>query len=222
MDIPSLSDGQVGSRFITQDEVESAKARRDEQWKAAYARLGQEPPPQHQEEVYDGRSLAEKLAANKIAKQEEWEEKTKLANQFRALEEDEIMFLDSIREKQEAEERQRREMDGEELKNFKEAVAARTSALNKPSSNTSPVPPPESSSKPKHPPPKKDVKKSLKGVIVKKKAKPAVTPSSKSVEKPIPKASDEQPKSKANADSIDKSESDEELPTAKRRKTSSS
>lgn len=30
------------------------------------------------------------------------------------------MFLDSIREKQEAEERQRREMDGEELKNFKE------------------------------------------------------------------------------------------------------
>jgi hypothetical protein len=30
------------------------------------------------------------------AKQEEWEEKTKLANQFRALEEDEIMFLDSL------------------------------------------------------------------------------------------------------------------------------
>ena len=37
--IPSLSTGIVGSRFVTQDEVETAKARRDEQWKAAYARL---------------------------------------------------------------------------------------------------------------------------------------------------------------------------------------
>lgn len=77
--IPSLSTGVVGSRFVTQDEVETAKARRDEQWKAAYARLtlrshrfivavaekyplhrlGQEPPPQQQEDSYDGRSLAE-------------------------------------------------------------------------------------------------------------------------------------------------------------------
>jgi hypothetical protein len=44
------------------------------------------------------------------------------ANQFRALEEDEIMFLDSIREKQEEEERERREKDGEEVKTFKESA----------------------------------------------------------------------------------------------------
>ncbi|KAG6885452.1 hypothetical protein C0993_001532 [Termitomyces sp. T159_Od127] len=130
--IPSLSAGVVGSRFVTETELDTAKARRDEQWKAAYARLGQEPPPQQQEDSYDGRSLAE------IAKQEEWEEKTKLgkqcnahifiilstltlaANQFRALEEDEIMFLDSIRERQEAEERLRKEQDGEQVKNFRE------------------------------------------------------------------------------------------------------
>lgn len=43
-----------------------------------------------------------------------------LANQFRALEEDEIMFLDSIRERQEEEERQRKEKDGEEMKLFRE------------------------------------------------------------------------------------------------------
>lgn len=36
--IPSLSTGAVGSRFVSQDDVEVAKARRDEQWKAAYAR----------------------------------------------------------------------------------------------------------------------------------------------------------------------------------------
>jgi hypothetical protein len=35
------------------------QARRDEQWKAAYARLGMEPPPQQQEDFSDGRSLAE-------------------------------------------------------------------------------------------------------------------------------------------------------------------
>ncbi|KIM48111.1 hypothetical protein M413DRAFT_221735 [Hebeloma cylindrosporum] len=166
--IPSLSAGVVGSRFITQDEVETVKLRREEQWKAAYARLGQEPPPQQQEDAYDGRSLAEKLAANKIAKQEEWEEKTKLANQFRALEEDEIMFLDSIRERQEAEERQRKEKDGEEVRGFKEAVAARTSAVNNPPPvMTSSFAPP----KPK-PPTKKEGKKVLKGVVmVKKKTK---------------------------------------------------
>jgi ATP adenylyltransferase/5',5'''-P-1,P-4-tetraphosphate phosphorylase II len=44
------------------------------------------------------------------------------ANQFRALEEDEIMFLDSVRERQEEEERQRKQRDGEEIKSFRESV----------------------------------------------------------------------------------------------------
>ncbi|PFH54582.1 hypothetical protein AMATHDRAFT_52220 [Amanita thiersii Skay4041] len=168
--IPSLSNGLVGSRFVTQDEIDTARKRREEQWKAAYARLGQDPPPtQQQDDHYDGRSLAEKLAANKIAKQEEWEEKNRLANQFRALEEDEIMFLDSVRERQEEEERQRKQRDGEELKSFREAVAARASAASNP-------PPllnkPESSNPPKLAPPvKKEVKRPLKGVVVKKKVK---------------------------------------------------
>jgi len=171
--VPSLSSGVVGSRFVTQEEVESAKARKDEQWKAAYARLGQEPPPPQQEDSYDGRSLAEKLAANKIAKQEAWEEKNKLANQFRALEEDEIMFLDSIRERQQEEERLRKEKDGEEVKNFKEAVAARTSAnsaaaasITASASNAVAKPKPSVATK-------KDIKKSLKGIVVKKKVKTA-------------------------------------------------
>ncbi|KAF9270338.1 hypothetical protein L218DRAFT_1071786 [Marasmius fiardii PR-910] len=169
--IPSLSTGAIGSRFVSQDEIETVKARREEQWKAAYARLGQEPPPQQADISYDGRSLAEKLAANRLAKQEEWEEKTKLANQFRALEEDEIMFLDSVREKQEQEERQRKERDGEEVRSFKEAVAARTSTPNPPPANT-----PTAKDLPsKGGPPKKDAKKSLKGVVIKK--KPANTKS---------------------------------------------
>ena len=36
--IPSISTGSVGSRFVSSNDIETAKARRDEQWKAAYAR----------------------------------------------------------------------------------------------------------------------------------------------------------------------------------------
>jgi len=37
-DIPSLSSGSVGSRFVSQTELDVARQRREEQWKAAYAR----------------------------------------------------------------------------------------------------------------------------------------------------------------------------------------
>ena len=37
--IPSISTGAVGSRFVSQSDLETAKARREEQWKAAYARF---------------------------------------------------------------------------------------------------------------------------------------------------------------------------------------
>ncbi|KAI0715262.1 N-terminal domain of NEFA-interacting nuclear protein NIP30-domain-containing protein [Earliella scabrosa] len=186
--IPSISTVGVGSRFVSQDELEAAKARRDEQWRAAYARLGQEPPPQPQEDAFDGRSLAEKLAANRAAKQEEWEERNKLGNQFRALEEDEVLFLDSVLEKQREEERLRKEMEGEELKHFREAVAARENAANKPppigaasaASSSSSAPP---KVKPAAAPAKKDPKKSLKGVLVKKRSKPIASDAQESTTK---------------------------------------
>jgi hypothetical protein len=37
-DIPSLSSGSVGSRFVSQNDLDEAKKKREEQWKAAYAR----------------------------------------------------------------------------------------------------------------------------------------------------------------------------------------
>ncbi|KAH8835188.1 N-terminal domain of NEFA-interacting nuclear protein NIP30-domain-containing protein [Flagelloscypha sp. PMI_526] len=169
----------ASSKFISQGDIDRAKEARDAQWREAYARLGQEPPPKPQEDN-DTRSLAEKLAANKIAKQEEWEERSKLANQFRALEEDEVAFLDSIQEKKDAEDRQRQQVEGLEVKNFREAVAAHQNA-SKPAPPVQVVPAP---SKPKLITTKKDHKKSLKGVVVKKKAKPpaASLDSSKSSE----------------------------------------
>lgn len=224
--IPSISSGVVGSRFVSQSDIDSAKARRDEQWKAAYARLGQEPPPQPQEDVYDGRSLAEKLAANKAAKQEEWEEKTKLANQFRALEEDEIMFLDSVREKQEEEERLRKERDGEELKGFREAIASRVVVKSPPAATpqaTPPLNPPNGSRPSAAAPAKKDNKRSLKGVLVKKKPKPApaTAPAASAQGATDPKGSNAPSKPAAPPPSKGQArESSEEPPDAKRRRMS--
>ena len=65
----------------------------------------------------------QKLAANRAAKQEEYEEKTKLANQFRALEEDEIQFLDTLAERKYDEERKRKLEEGEDMKGFRELVS---------------------------------------------------------------------------------------------------
>jgi hypothetical protein len=96
------------------------------------------------------------------------------------------MFLDSIRERQEEEERKRKEHDGVEVKNFKEAVAARTSAVNNPPPELSSLVNP--SSKPKAPVKpvvvKKDTKKSLKGVLVKKRPKAPVKETSEESKKP--------------------------------------
>ncbi|KAG6011318.1 hypothetical protein E4U54_008143 [Claviceps lovelessii] len=66
------------------------------------------------------RSLYEVLQANKAAKQAAFEEQTKIRNQFRALDEDEIEFLDEVKAaKRMEEERVRREME-EGLKAFRE------------------------------------------------------------------------------------------------------
>jgi hypothetical protein len=37
--IPSISTGVVGSRFVSESDLDTARVRRDEQWKAAYARF---------------------------------------------------------------------------------------------------------------------------------------------------------------------------------------
>ncbi|KAG8768454.1 hypothetical protein FRC12_005552 [Ceratobasidium sp. 428] len=214
--------GSVGSRFVSQAEIDSAKERRDADWKAAYARLGQEPPPKPvEDETYDGRSLYEgeepafQLKSSLVtdcqtAKQEEWEEKTKLSNQFRALEEDEIHFLDGIMDEKIIKEKKRKDEENEELKNFREAVAqkaAQQSAAPAPTSSTTKPPttkPAASSTALAKNQPKKNQKSLLKGAIVRKPTgakpgsatspttsaapKPAVQPDSPTKTKPAPKS----------------------------------
>ncbi|KAJ5135819.1 uncharacterized protein N7515_005097 [Penicillium bovifimosum] len=78
---------------------------RDEEWLRAQQELEEER--RRKAEVgkqNDGKSLFEVLEQNKIAKQEAFEEKSRLRNQFRSLDEDEIEFLDSVLESTRAQE----------------------------------------------------------------------------------------------------------------------
>jgi hypothetical protein len=56
---------QLPTRFVSQSEIESVNAKKEEAWKAAYARIGQEPPGPVREvdEKYDVRSVAEVRSA---------------------------------------------------------------------------------------------------------------------------------------------------------------
>ncbi|KAK4641062.1 hypothetical protein QC761_609010 [Podospora bellae-mahoneyi] len=71
------------------------------------------------------KSLYEVLQANKAAKQAEFEEKNKLKNQFRALDEDEIDFLDEVERRRREEEERRRREEEEGLRAFREIKSSR-------------------------------------------------------------------------------------------------
>ncbi|KAA1065366.1 hypothetical protein PGT21_013623 [Puccinia graminis f. sp. tritici] len=116
---------QVASRFVSSSDLETARQKREEEWKATYQRLGQEAPPMPNEE-YDGRSLYEKLKETKDKKQEAFEEKLKFKNQFRALDDEEVAFLDDAAEEKRAIEMAKQEEIQKEMKRFKEAIASRT------------------------------------------------------------------------------------------------
>lgn len=70
----------VAARFVSESSLEAAKKQREADWKAAYERLGQEPPkPKEDDQPYDGRTLFEKLKENKDKKQEAFEEQLKFS-----------------------------------------------------------------------------------------------------------------------------------------------
>lgn len=92
-----------------QAQVEEDRRRRQQQREEAAARGGGEE-----------KSLYEVLQANKAAKQAQFEEASKLKNQFRALDDDEVEFLDGVRERRRAEEERLRRETEEGLRGFRE------------------------------------------------------------------------------------------------------
>ncbi|BGP15517.1 hypothetical protein JCM10213_006583 [Rhodosporidiobolus nylandii] len=184
---PSAMASGVAARFVSSAALDEAKKKREEEWKAAYERIGQEPPKQVEDnEPYDGRSLWEKLQENKNKKQEAFEEQLKFKNQFRALDEDEIDFLDTMIEENNEEEVARKKAELEEMKGFRAAVTKRAAppappAVSPPLASTSASSAPTPAAPKPAAAPKKGKKKSLPGLVVgKKKEKPSAAAPAKS------------------------------------------
>ncbi|KAI1456403.1 hypothetical protein F4805DRAFT_458827 [Annulohypoxylon moriforme] len=74
------------------------------------------------------RSLFDVLQANKAAKQAAFEEQNRIRNQFRALDDDEIEFLDGVQDERRVEEERIKRETEERLARFREAQKKSTSA----------------------------------------------------------------------------------------------
>ncbi|KAG8437683.1 hypothetical protein GDO86_008405 [Hymenochirus boettgeri] len=108
----------INKRFVTESEIEERKKKRQEEWEKVRK---PEDPEECPEEVYDPRSLYEKLQEQKDKKQLEYEEQFKFKNMVRGLDEDETNFLDEVSRKQELLEKQRKEEERKELNEFRNA-----------------------------------------------------------------------------------------------------
>ncbi|UZJ57354.1 hypothetical protein CBS101457_006674 [Exobasidium rhododendri] len=130
MEAKSLAAGSVASRFVSQTQLTEAQKKREEDIRAAYARMGQSPPPEALEakEVYDPRTLYEKLQSQKDAKQEAFDDKLKLSNQFRGIDDAESEFLAEIAKERQQEQWQREREMRLELDEFRKAALARESS----------------------------------------------------------------------------------------------
>ncbi|KAJ4309816.1 hypothetical protein N0V84_011295 [Fusarium piperis] len=104
---PLYDSGRNKEWEAVQKELDAERRRREEQRVKAATGEGEQ-------------SLYDILQANKAAKQAAFEEQTKLRNQFRALDDDEIEFLDEIRANKRAEEDRVRRETEEGLKAFRE------------------------------------------------------------------------------------------------------
>ncbi|SMR44679.1 unnamed protein product [Zymoseptoria tritici ST99CH_1A5] len=107
------------SRFVSGGTNEEP-TERDEAWLKAQSELdARRAEKAAQAQANSGKSLFETLEANKAAKQDAFEESIKLRNQFQALDEDDVEFLDSVLESTRKQEAAVRKQTREELEAFK-------------------------------------------------------------------------------------------------------
>jgi len=83
----------IKKRFVSEAELDERRKRRQEEWEKVQK---PEDPEECPEEVYDPRSLYERLQEQKDRKQQEYEEQFKFKNMVRGLDEDETNFLDEV------------------------------------------------------------------------------------------------------------------------------
>ncbi|XP_038223788.1 PSME3-interacting protein isoform X1 [Dermochelys coriacea] len=114
------ADHVINKRFVSESELDERRKRRQEEWEKVRK---PEDPEECPEEVYDPRSLYERLQEQKDKKQQEFEEQFKFKNMVRGLDEDETKFLDEVSRQQALIEKQRREDDLKELNEYRSTLA---------------------------------------------------------------------------------------------------
>ncbi|KAL5397080.1 hypothetical protein PMIN06_005917 [Paraphaeosphaeria minitans] len=93
------ADSAIMSNGFVSGGTIDAPNERDDEWRSAQAELeAKRLEREDRDKQHDGKSLYEVLQANKAAKQDAFEEATRLKNQYRALDDDEAEFLESVLE----------------------------------------------------------------------------------------------------------------------------
>ncbi|XP_069757481.1 PSME3-interacting protein [Narcine bancroftii] len=111
-------DTLIKKRFVTEAELDERRKVRQEEWEKVRK---PDDPEECPEEVYDPRSLYERLQEQKEKKQSEFEEQLKFKNMVRGLNEDETNYLDEVSRQRLLLEKQRRDEDDKELKEYRSA-----------------------------------------------------------------------------------------------------
>ncbi|KAK3672665.1 hypothetical protein LTR78_007477 [Recurvomyces mirabilis] len=107
------------SRFVSAG-TDEAPTERDEAWQKAQQQIeATKQPKLRPGEQEGGKSLYETLQANKVAKQDAFEDASRLRNQFRSLDEDEIEFLESVMESSRSKEAEVKKDTKEQLEAFR-------------------------------------------------------------------------------------------------------
>ncbi|KAI9716482.1 MAG: hypothetical protein M1812_005377 [Candelaria pacifica] len=105
-------------------------AERDDEWLKAQEEIEATRRRKEKETIQqDGKTLFDVLQANKVAKQEAFEESIRLKNQFRSLDEDEVEFLDSVLESTRAKEAAVKKETTEQLDLFRKQQEEADKAL---------------------------------------------------------------------------------------------
>ncbi|KAI1804857.1 N-terminal domain of NEFA-interacting nuclear protein NIP30-domain-containing protein [Daldinia bambusicola] len=127
------SSASTGATRDREREWDKEAAKRNAEWEAVQRDL--EADRRRREEARraqveggagagEARSLYDVLQANKAAKQAAFEEKARLSNQFRALDDDEIDFLEGVRDERRIEEERVKRETEERLASFRQAQKA--------------------------------------------------------------------------------------------------
>ncbi|KAG0057065.1 hypothetical protein BGZ83_001914 [Gryganskiella cystojenkinii] len=117
--------------------INEAKRAREEEWKKVYENK-ENPPPVPEEEVYDPRTLYERLQEQKQKKDDAHAEATKFGNLIHRIDNDEFDFLNTLEHEEAKKKKDLEEQEQEELKKFRQNVQLKAVSVPTPPSDMLP------------------------------------------------------------------------------------